>query len=264
MSQAQPGTRNFLAGLFDLTGKQILLTGASSGLGRHFARTLARAGAKVALCARRIDPMAALARELAEEGGHCAVHALDVRDRAAIRACVAEIEASAPIDVLVNNAGIAIPKASNKLTDEEWDKVYETNLRGPWTLTQEIIKRRLADGRGASIVNIASILGIRAIGHVAPYAAAKAGLINLGRDLCVDFAASGIRFNAIAPGYFSTEMNDAWLKSPAGERLRARVPAKRFGEPAELDGALVFLASDASRYMNGTVITIDGGHTACL
>lgn len=257
-------SKSFLSDLFDLSTKHILLTGASSGLGRHFARTLTRAGARVALCARSVDKLESLAAEIRGEGGRCEVYTLDVRDRDNIRACVAAVESIAPIDVLVNNAGIAIPKAPDKLTDDEWDTVYETNLRGPWVLAQEVIKRRLADQRGASIINIASVLGIRAIGHVAPYAAAKAGLINLGRDLCVDLATSGIRVNALAPGYFITEMNDEWLATPAGERLRKRIPAKRFGDPAELDGALVFLASDASRYMNGNLVTVDGGHTASL
>ena len=255
-------TPRFLDSLFGLEGKHVLLTGASSGLGRHFARTLAQAGARVTLCARSVDRMETLAASLREEGAQVHVQALDVRDRASIRACVAAAEAVAPVDVLVNNAGIAIPKAPQKLTDEQWDTVYETNLRGPWVLAQEVIKRRLEDGRGASIINIASVLGIRAIGHLAPYSAAKAGLINLGRDLCVDLATSGIRVNALAPGYFVTEMNDEWLSTPAGDKLRNRIPARRFGDPAELDGALIYLASDASRYMNGNLITVYGVHTA--
>jgi NAD(P)-dependent dehydrogenase (short-subunit alcohol dehydrogenase family) len=254
----------FLGQLFDLSTRHVLLTGASSGLGRHFARTLTRAGARVALCARSTNKLESLAEEIRAEGGRCEVYALDVRNRDHIRTCVAAAEAVAPIDVLVNNAGIAIPKAPQKLTDEQWDTVYETNLRGPWVLAQEVIKRRLEDGRGASIINIASVLGIRAIGHLAPYSAAKAGLINLGRDLCVDLATTGIRVNALAPGYFTTEMNDEWLQTPAGDRLRNRIPAKRFGDPAELDGALIYLASDASRYMNGNLMTVDGGHTASL
>jgi NAD(P)-dependent dehydrogenase (short-subunit alcohol dehydrogenase family) len=255
---------DFVGQLFDLSGRHILVTGASSGLGRHFARTLARAGARVALCARSVDKLEGLAAELREAGGTSETYALDVRDRERIRRVVAEAESRAPIDVLVNNAGIAIPKAPQKLSDEQWDTVYETNLRGPWVLAQEVIRHRLADGRGASIINIASVLGIRAIGHLAPYSAAKAGLINLGRDLCVDLATAGIRVNALAPGYFTTEMNDEWLRTPAGERLRNRIPARRFGDPSELDGALIFLASDASRYMNGNLITVDGGHTASL
>jgi len=261
-TMSTPDTGPFLRGLFDLTGKHVFLTGASSGLGRRFACTLAAAGARVAMAARSVEKMTSLAAEIRGAGGVCDVYALDVRDRAAIRHVIAEAEAVAPLDVLVNNAGIARPRAPEKLGDAEWDEVYETNLRGPWVLAQAVIAARLADGRPLSIINIASVLGIRAIGHLAPYSAAKAGLINLGRDLCVDVAEKGIRVNALAPGYFATEMNDKWLHSPAGERLRQRIPAKRFGDPAELDGALVFLASDASRYMNGNVITIDGGHTA--
>ncbi len=257
-------SKSFINSVFDLSNKHILLTGASSGLGRHFAHTLTRAGARVALCARGVEKLEALASELRAAGGRCDVYALDVRDRSNIRACVEAAEQAQPIDVLVNNAGIAIPKAPEKLSDEQWDQVYETNLRGPWVLAQEVIKRRLGDKRGASIINIASVLGIRAIGHLAPYSAAKAGLINLGRDLCVDLATSNIRVNALAPGYFITEMNDEWLKTPAGDRLRNRIPAKRFGDPSELDGALIFLASDSSRYMNGNLITVDGGHTASL
>jgi len=252
----------FISAVFDLSHKHILLTGASSGLGRHWARTLTRAGARVAMAARGVEKLEALADELRAEGGRCDVYGLDVRDRDAIRSCIAAAEQVAPIDVLINNAGVARPRAPEKLSDGEWDEVYETNLRGPWVLAQEVIKRRLADQRECSIVNIASILGIRAIGHLAPYSAAKAGLINLGRDLCVDLAAKGIRVNAIAPGYFITEMNDEWLASPAGDRLRQRVPAKRFGTPDELDGAIIFLSSDASRFMNGNLITVDGGHTA--
>ena len=250
--------------LFDLSGKRVLVTGASMGLGKRFGWTLARAGAEVILAARSEDKLRELADSIAAFGGRCQCVSLDVRDRAAIRACVDKIEQSGPIDVLVNNAGIAIVKAPERYQDDDWDNVYETNLRGPWTLAQAIIQHRLKDGRPASIVNIASILGIRPLGHLAPYAAAKAALINLGRELCVDLAGKGIRVNALAPGYFETEMNRDWLKSPAGERLRQRIPSGRFGQPEDLDGAIVFLASDASVFMNGSLLTIDGGHTAGL
>ncbi len=250
--------------LFDLSGKRVLVTGASMGLGKRFGWTLARAGAEVILAARGEDKLRELADSISAFGGKCVCVALDVRDRVAIRACVDRIEQSGPIDVLVNNAGIAIVKAPERYQDDDWDNVYETNLRGPWTLAQAIIQHRLKDGRPASIVNIASILGIRPLGHIAPYAAAKAALINLGRELCVDLAGKGIRINALAPGYFETEMNRDWLKSPAGERLRQRIPTGRFGQPEDLDGAILFLASDASLFMNGSLLTIDGGHTAGL
>jgi NAD(P)-dependent dehydrogenase (short-subunit alcohol dehydrogenase family) len=250
--------------LFDLSGKRVLVTGASTGLGRRFGWVLARAGAEVILAARSADKLASLAAEIDAFGGRSVCVALDVRDRAAIRACVDELEQAGPIDVLVNNAGIAIVRAPERYQDEDWDSVYETNLRGPWVLAQAVIRHRLADGRACSIINIASVLGIRPLGHIAPYAAAKAALINLGRELCVDLAGRGIRVNALAPGYFETEMNREWLKSPAGERLRQRIPTGRFGQPEDLDGAILLLASDASRFMNGSLITVDGGHTAGL
>ncbi len=250
--------------LFDLSGKRVLVTGASMGLGKRFGWTLARAGAEVILAARSEDKLRELADCIAAFGGKCVCVSLDVRDRVAIRACVDKIEQCGAIDVLVNNAGIAIVKAPERYQDDDWDNVYETNLRGPWTLAQAIIQHRLKDGRPASIINIASILGIRPLGHLAPYAAAKAALINLGRELCVDLAGKGIRINALAPGYFETEMNRDWLKSPAGERLRQRIPSGRFGQPQDLDGAILFLASDASVFMNGSLLTIDGGHTAGL
>lgn len=251
-------------GLFDLAGRRALVTGASTGLGRRFGWTLARAGAEVVLCARNRARLAELGAEIERFGGRYRVHTLDVRDRTAIRAAIDEIEQTGPIDVLVNNAGIAIVKAPERYRDEDWDAVYETNLRAPWTLVQAVIQHRLQDGRALSIINITSVLGERPLGHIPAYAAAKAGLVNLGRDLCVDLAHRGIRINALAPGYFETEMNRQWLKSEAGERLRQRIPTGRFGQPEDLDGAILFLASDASRFMNGGLLVIDGGHSAGL
>jgi len=178
-----------------------VITGASRGIGRAIAEAYAAEGATLCLMATDIGKLAEVAASLSLGPERLMTLALDVRDRDA-RECVATAEAVAPIDVLVNNAGIARPRAPEKLGDAEWDEVYETNLRGPWVLAQEVIKHRLVDGRGCSIINIASVLGIRAIGHLAPYSAAKAGLINLGRDLCVDLATKGTRVNALAPGYF--------------------------------------------------------------
>lgn len=249
---------------FDLSDKCALVTGASMGLGRRFAWTLARAGAEVILAARSVDKLAELGKEIDAFGGRYQTVALDVRDRDAIRETVNDLEARVSINVLVNNAGIAIVKAPERYADDDWDSVYETNLRGPWTLAQSLIQHRLKDGSALSIINIASILGIRPLGHIAPYAAAKAAIINLGRELCVDLAGKGIRANALAPGYFETEMNRDWLKTEAGERLRERIPTGRFGQPDDLDGAILFLASDASSFMNGSLMTIDGGHTAGL
>ena len=255
---------NYIGSVFSLKSKRILLTGASSGLGRGFAPMLANAGAHVIMAARSVDKMTSLAEEIAAAGGSAEVVALDVRNRDAIRAVVAELEAHGPIDVLVNNAGIAIVKSSQDMQDEDWDAVYETNLRGAWVLAQEVIKARLADRRECSIVNIASILGLRGIGHVVPYAAAKAGLINIGRDVSTDLAKEGVRINAIAPGYIETEMNKDWLVTEGGERLRKKIPIRRFGIPDDLAGALLYFCSDASRYTTGTVLPIDGGFSAAL
>jgi NAD(P)-dependent dehydrogenase (short-subunit alcohol dehydrogenase family) len=254
----------YLGSVFSLSSKRILLTGASSGLGRGFASMLANAGAHVILAARSIDKMESLGQEIDAAGGSSEIVALDVRDRSAIRHTVKTLEEKAPIDVLVNNAGIAIVKAPQNMEDEDWDAVYETNLRGAWVLAQEVIKARLADRRECSIVNIASILGLRGIGHVVPYAAAKAGLINIGRDVSTDLAKQGVRMNAIAPGYIETEMNKDWLKTEGGERLRKKIPIRRFGVPNDLAGALLYFCSDASRYTTGTVLEIDGGFCAAL
>ncbi len=250
--------------LFDLTGKRAFVTGASSGLGRRFAWVLARAGAHVFIAARNEEKLLSLSKEIEEFGGKATLVALDVRDRAEIRKTIDQVEMDGPIDILVNNAGVAIVKAPERYKDEDWDAVYETNLRGPWVLAQSVIQHRVNDGRACSIINIASVLGLRPLGHIPPYAAAKAGMINLGRDLCVDFASKGIRINAIAPGYFETEMNREWLKTSAGEKLLQGIPTGRFGQPSDLDGAILFLASDASSFMNGNLMTIDGGHSAGL
>lgn len=250
--------------LFGLEGKRAFVTGASSGLGRRFAWTLARAGAEVVIAARSEDKLVSLKQEIEQFGGSAICVSLDVRDRQKIRETIDLVEADGPIDVLVNNAGVAIVKAPERYKDEDWDAVYETNLRGPWVLAQSVIKHRIGDGKACSIINIASVLGLRPLGHIPPYAAAKAGMINLGRDLCVDLASKGIRINAIAPGYFETEMNREWLKTSAGEKLLQGIPAGRFGQPSDLDGAILFLASDASSFMNGNLITIDGGHSAGL
>lgn len=225
---------------------------------------LASAGAHVIMAARSVEKMVPLAEEISAEGGSAEAVALDVRDRDGIRELIASLEATAPIDVLVNNAGIAIVKSPQEMLDEDWDAVYETNLRGAWVLAQEVIKARLADQRECSIVNIASILGLRGIGHVVPYAAAKAGLINIGRDVSTDLAKDGVRINAIAPGYIETEMNKDWLVTEGGERLRKKLPIRRFGVPQDLAGALLYFCSDASRYTTGTVLPIDGGFTAAL
>ncbi len=247
---------------FFLDGKVAIVSGASSGLGRHFALTLARAGAKVAVAARRLDRLRELVREIEGFDGRAIALALDVTEAASVRETIsaAETELGA-ITILVNNAGVAVAKPALDLDEEAWDRVVDTNLKGAWLVAQEVARHMVRLGHGGSIINIASILGIEAAKEVAPYAAAKAGLIQLTRTLALELARHDIRVNAIAPGYIETDINREFLGGAGGERLLERIPQRRFGEAADLDGVLLLLASDASRYMTGSVISVDGGHT---
>jgi NAD(P)-dependent dehydrogenase (short-subunit alcohol dehydrogenase family) len=247
---------------FDLTGKVALVTGASSGLGVHFARTLATAGAAVVIAARRADRLASLEAELRQAGARVAAVELDVQSAESIAAAFDAAEkALGPIDIVVNNAGISIVKPALDMPVEDWDAVVNTNLRGAWLVAQTAGKRWLAAKRPGAIVNIASILGLRTIGQVAPYNASKAGLIHLTRALAMEWARHNIRVNAICPGYIETEMNSDFWKTPGGQRLIERIPQRRIGKPEHLDGALLLLASEAGSFMTGSVVTVDGGHT---
>ena len=247
---------------FDLTGKVALVTGASSGLGVHFARTLAAAGAAVAIAARRADRLASLQAELQSAGAKAVAVELDVQSSDSISAAFAAAEkALGPIDIVINNAGISIVKPALEMPVEDWDAVVNTNLRGAWLVAQTAGKRWLMAKRSGVIVNIASILGLRTIGQVAPYNASKAGLIHLTRALAMEWARHDIRVNAICPGYIETEMNSDFWKTPGGQRLIDRIPQRRIGKPEHLDGALLLLASDAGTFMTGSVLTVDGGHT---
>ncbi len=247
---------------FDLSGKVAIVTGASSGLGVHFARTLASAGASVAIAARRADRLASLQAELAKAGAKSAAVDLDVQSADSIAAAFDAAErALGPVDILVNNAGISIVKPALEMPEADWDSVVDTNLRGAWLMTQTAAKRWVAAKRPGAIVNIASILGLRTIGHVAPYNASKAGLIHLTRALAMEWARYQIRINAICPGYIETEMNSDFWKTPGGQRLIDRIPQRRIGQPEHLDGALLLLASEAGTFMTGSILTVDGGHT---
>lgn len=251
--------------LFDLEGKTAIVTGASSGLGRHFARVLAAAGAKVALASRRLEPLRELARQIEASDGRAIPIETDVVDRESVRACVDTAEAElGPISILINNAGIAVTKPVLDLEESDWDRVVDTNLKGAWLTAQETARHMVRLGHEGSIVNIASILGFGGIGQVAPYCASKAGLINLTRAMAAELARDAIRVNALAPGYIETDLNRAFLAGDAGQALKKRVPQRRFGQPGDLDGALLLLASDASRYMNGSIVTIDGGQSATV
>ena len=243
-----------------MAGKTALITGASSGFGRRFAHVLAQAGARVAVTARSLARLEPVAEAFQGPGGAPALIAMDVRDRASIAEGVkAAADAVGPLDVLVNNAGIALTRDSLELTEQDWDDVLDTNLNGAWFVAQAVA-RHMAERRRGSIINIASVLGVRGSGRVTPYVVSKHGLIGLTRALAVDMARHGVRVNALAPGYFVTELTADFLDSRYGKSIAQRVPMRRFGELADLDGPLLLLASDAGRYLTGAVVPVDGGH----
>ncbi|MBD3656914.1 MULTISPECIES: SDR family oxidoreductase [unclassified Marinobacter] len=248
--------------LFSLAGKRVLVTGASSGLGRHFAKTLARAGAQVIVGARRVDRLEDLVADLNRNGSNAVAMALDVTSRASVIACLDDIcRRFGGLDVVVNNAGVSDTKGVLEYTDEDWDAIVQTNLTGAWMVAQESA-RRMAEHGGGSIVNVTSILATRLAGAVGPYCAAKAGLAHLTRSMALELARHRVRVNSLAPGYVMTEINQAFLQSDAGERLKRRIPAREFCQLNDLDGALLLLASDAGRAMTGSEIVVDNGH-AC-
>jgi len=248
------------ASLFNLTGKVALVTGASSGLGRHFAEVLAQAGARVGLAARRTDALQAVADAISAMGGTAAIARLDVTDAASIVAAVDEIESAlGGIDILINNSGVAIAKPVLEQTERDWDDVVDVNLRGAFLVATNVAKRMRERG-GGSIVNIESILSFRQFGAIAPYAASKAGLTQLTRSMAAELARYRIRVNGIAPGYFDTDMAREFFGTEAGQAMIRRIPQRRLGELPDLDGPLLLLSSDASRYMTGATLVVDGGH----
>ena len=245
----------------DLTGRLALVTGASSGLGRHFAATLAASGAHVLLAARRLDRLEADVAALAASGARAGAVALDVTDAASVTRAFDRIATAWGVpDIVVNNAGVAVSRPALGQDEAAWDQVVDTNLKGAWLVATEAARRLVAAKRGGSVVNVASILGERVGKAVAPYCASKAGLLHLTRALALEWAEHGIRVNALAPGYIATDLNRDFLASEAGQRLMARVPQQRFGRPDDLDGPLLLLVSEAGAYMTGAVIAVDGGH----
>lgn len=248
-----------------MDGRAALVTGASRGLGRRFAIALARAGAHVALAARDEAKLAETAEAIRSEGGAAEPVIMDVTDRDSVVASVQAAEAAlGPLRAVVNNSGIAITKRLLEVTAAEWDPVIDVNLTGAFVVAQESAKAMVAHGEGGSIVNISSILGVRTNPGVIAYNAAKAGLDMTTRQMAAELAKRNVRVNSLAPGYIETDMNRGYWETPPGKALMSRVPMGRLGQEDDLDGPVVFLASDASRYITGQVIALDGGHTVAF
>lgn len=244
--------------IFRLDGKRVFITGASSGFGAHFAVVLAAAGATVVLGARRTGKLEETAARVRAAGGKAETVKLDVSSEASVKAA---FDAMPAPDVVINNAGINIEASTLDLTGDEWDRVVDTNVKGMWMVSREAIRLWINEKRPGNIINIASILGMRVQSQLAAYTASKAAAIQLTRSLAIDYARHNIRVNAICPGYFETDINRDWFRTEGGQKMIKRVPFRRLGNLPELDGPLLLLASDASSYMSGSCVVVDGAHT---
>lgn len=257
--------------LLNIRDKVVMVTGASSGLGMYFAEALASRGAIVVMGARRLQPLEALSARINDDGGQALAVVLDVTSRDSVIAAFDLVEETyGHVDVVVNNAGVAPNKPFLEQTEEDWDQTLDTNLKGAFLVSQVFADRliKVQEARKsqnkplaqASIINIASILASRVIGNMAPYSASKAGLEQLTKAMALELARYQIRVNAIAPGYIETDMNRDFFQSDGGKQLIRRIPQRQLGKGEDLLGPLCLLASEASRYMTGSVITVDGGH----
>jgi len=247
--------------LFSLSNKTALVTGASSGLGRHFAGVLSQAGADVVVAARRMDRLEALAEEISKKGGRALPVEMDVTSDESISGAFAEIKEALgrPCDIIVSNSGMSRDTWFREQSEEDWNAVIDTNLSGVWRVGKHGSNAMIAAGVKGSIINIASITAHRPQMMTTAYCVSKAGVEHLTRQMALENARYGIRVNSIAPGYYKTDINDAYLDSDAGEAMRKRIPMRRFGEYHELDGALLLLASDAGSFMTGSSLVVDGG-----
>lgn len=247
--------------LFELSGRTALITGGGTGLGKQFATVLANAGATVILCARRAEKLQSTAAEIEQTGGKAVCIPMDVTDAASIAAAFDQASAHGPITILVNNAGTIAEPMLLDVSEAEWDQVQDTNLKGAWLVAKEAASRMIKQGVGGSMINIASVLGFAVQKGTGPYSASKAGLLHLTRSMALEWSRYNIRVNAIAPGYYATDLADDFLSSATGQAMVKRIPQRRLGNPEDLSGAILLLASDASAYMTGSVITVDGGHS---
>lgn len=240
----------------DLSGRTALVTGASGGLGLHFARLLARHGAVVTLAARRQAALDAACDGIVRAGGRASGLLLDVAGARSVN----EALAGKRFDILINNAGISGAGRAAEISEADWDSVLDTNLKGSFLVAQAVARGMREAGTGGAVVNIASILGHRVAGGVSAYAASKAGVIQLTKALALEWARDGIRVNALCPGYIETDINRDFFATEAGQQLVRRIPQRRLGRPEELDGALLLLVSAAGSYITGATIEVDGGH----
>ena len=252
----------------DLSGRVALVTGASSGLGAQFARTLSRAGAVVVLASRRVDKLKALQAELQAAGGKAHVVSLDVTSLASIQSAVEQIEADAGgVDILVNNSGVSTTQRVQDVTEQDFDFTFNTNVKGAFFVAQEVGKRMLARAKSAApgaqvggrIINIASVAGLRALAQIGPYCMSKAAVIHMTKVLALEWGRFGINVNAICPGYIDTEINHHHWQTEQGQKLVNMLPRKRVGQAQDLDGLLVLLASVESAFINGAIISADDG-----
>ncbi len=252
----------------DLSGRVAFITGASSGLGAQFARTLARAGAGVVLASRRVDKLKELRARIEGEGGDAHVIELDVTDHDSIKSAVAHAETEmGSIDILVNNSGVSTTQRIQDVTPEDYDFIFDTNVKGAFFVAQEVGKRMLARSRGAApgsftggrIINIASMAGLKVLPQIGAYCMSKAAVVQMTRAMAMEWGKFGINVNAICPGYIDTEINHHHWQTEQGKKLIDMLPRKRVGQPQDLDALLIMLASDQSHFINGAVIAADDG-----
>ena len=247
---------------FNLDGRVALVTGASSGLGKHFAKALAKAGAKVVLAARRTDRLEAVASEIEADGGVALPVAMDVTDASTIEAALETTvqHFGSPAQIIVNNSGMSRDSFFTTMSEEDYDIVMDTNAKGVFLVAKTFGAALVEAGLPGSIVNIASITALRPSYTLLAYSASKAACEHMTRVMALEMARYNVRVNAIAPGYFVTDINDDFLASDEGDKMRRRIPMRRFGEHDELTGPMLLLASDAGSYMTGTTLVVDGGH----
>jgi NAD(P)-dependent dehydrogenase (short-subunit alcohol dehydrogenase family) len=252
----------------DLSGRVALVTGASSGLGAQFAKTLAKAGAAVALAGRRVERLKDLRAEIEATGGDAHVVTLDVTDTDSIKAAVAHAETElGTLDILINNSGVSTTQKITDVTPEDYDYVMDTNTRGAFFVAQEVGKRMLARAKGSApgtftggrIVNVASMAGLRALGQIGVYCMSKAAVIHMTRAMALEWGKYGINVNAICPGYIDTEINHHYWKTEGGQKLVQMLPRKRVGAPQDLDTTLMMLCANESHFINGAIIQADDG-----